>query len=102
MRIMIIEFNFLPIILFSLSFLGIIINRTNIILILICIEMMLLSICLSFMIITLSVNNSLGLVIFIFVITVAAVESAIGLSIMISFYKVKGSISIRLLNVLKG
>ena len=102
MRIMIIEFNFLPIILFSLSFLGIIINRTNIILILICIEMMLLSICLNFMIITLSVNNSLGLVIFIFVITVAAVESAIGLSIMISFYKVKGSISIRLLNVLKG
>lgn len=54
------------------------------------------------MIITLEINNSIGLVIFIFVITVAAVESAIGLSIMISFYKVKGSISIRLLNLLKG
>lgn len=54
------------------------------------------------MIITLDIDNCIGLVIFIFIITVAAVESAIGLSIMISFYKVKGSISIRLLNLLKG
>ena len=102
MRVMLVEFNFLPILLFSLSFLGIIINRTNIILILVCIEIMLLSICLNFMIITLDIDNCIGLVIFIFIITVAAVESAIGLSIMISFYKVKGSISIRLLNLLKG
>lgn len=99
---MIVELHFLPIVIFSLSLLGIMINRTNIILLLICIEMMLLSICLNFLIITHSLDNILGLVVVIFIITVAAVESAIGLSIMISFYKVKGSISIRFLNILKG
>ena len=102
MRIMFIDFNFLPILIFSLSLLGITINRTNIILLLICIEMMLLSICLNFLIIAYFISNTIGLIIFIFIITVAAIESAIGLSIMISFYKVKGSISIRFLNVLKG
>lgn len=44
----------------------------------------------------------MGLAIAVFVITVAAVESAIGLSIIISFYKINGSINIRLLNLLKG
>lgn len=37
-----------------------------------------------------------------YIITIAAVESAIGLSIMISFYKIKGSLSLRFLNILKG
>lgn len=99
---MIFELHFLPVLIFILSLLGIMINRTNIILLLICIEMMLLSICLNFLIVSHSLNNVLGLVMVIFIITVAAVESAIGLSIMISFYKVKGSISIRFLNILKG
>ena len=63
---------------------------------------MLLSISLNFLILSLSISNFIGLVVAVFVITVAAVESAIGLSIMISFYKTKGSISIRFLNLLKG
>lgn len=96
------DFYLVPILLFGLSLLGIIINKSNIILLLICIEMMLLSISLNFLVITLNLSNAIGLVIFVFIITVAAVESAIGLSIMISFYKIKGSISIRFLNVLKG
>lgn len=91
-----------PFILFSISILGVIINRTNIILLLISIEIMLLSISLSFLIISLWLSSIIGLVVVIFVITVAAVESAIGLSIMISFYKIKGSVGIRFLNLLKG
>lgn len=91
-----------PFVLFSISILGIIINRASIILLLISIEIMLLSISLSFLIISLWFSNVIGLIAVIFVITVAAVESAIGLSIMISFYKIKGSISIRFLNLLKG
>lgn len=47
-------------------------------------------------------ESILGHIYSIYIITVAAVESAIGLSIMISFYKIKGSISIRFLNLLKG
>ena len=94
--------EFLPLILFILSIVGVIINRSNIILILICIEMMLLSISLNFIINCFFLESILGQLSSIYVITVAAVESAIGLSIMISFYKVKGSISIRFLNLLKG
>lgn len=91
-----------PYILFTISILGIIINRSNIILLLISIEIMLISVSLNFLILSLLISNFTGLIVTIFVITVAAVESAIGLSIMISFYKVKGSISIRFLNLLKG
>ena len=64
--------------------------------------MMLLSISLNFLIHSFIINSILGQMCSIYVITVAAVESAIGLSIMISFYKLKGSISIRFLNLLKG
>nr|YP_010889970.1 NADH dehydrogenase subunit 4L [Rhizophysa filiformis]WJJ69931.1 NADH dehydrogenase subunit 4L [Rhizophysa filiformis] len=92
----------LPFLIFILSIIGIIINRTNIILILICIEIMLLSITLNLMIYSITFETVMGHVYSIYIITVAAVESAIGLSIMISFYKIKGSISIRFLNLLKG
>lgn len=93
---------FLPLLLFVLSILGIILNKSNIILILICIEIMLLSLSLNFLIHSFVINNCLGQLCSIYIITVAAVESAIGLSIIISFYKLKGSISIRFLNLLKG
>lgn len=99
---MTIELQIIPILIFSLSLIGIFINRTNIILLLICIEIMLLSISLNFLIISYGIESLLGQIVSIYIITVAAVESAIGLSIMIAFYKIKGSIGIRLLNVLKG
>lgn len=100
MRIML--YIFTPLIMFVLSIIGIIINRKNILLLLICLELMLLSLSLNFLINGYINNNILGLFLSIFIITIAAVESAIGLSIMISFYKVKGSISIRFINLLKG
>lgn len=93
---------FIPLLLFILSILGIILNQSNIILILICIEIMLLSLSLNFLIHSYIVENSLGQLCSIYIITVAAVESAIGLSIMISFYKLKGSVSVRFLNLLRG
>jgi len=102
MGIMSINLYLLPLLLFVISVLGIILNQSNIILILICIEMMLLSISLNFLSHAFIVDNALGQLCSIYVITVAAVESAIGLSIMISFYKLKGSVAIRFLNLLKG
>lgn len=99
---MIIYAYYLPILLFIISIIGIVINKSNIILILICIEILLLSISLCFLSHSFVINNSFGQICSIYVITVAAVESAIGLSIIISFYKLKGSISIRFLNLLKG
>lgn len=97
-----INLYFIPLLLFIISIIGIILNQSNIILVLICIEMMLLSISLNFLSHAYIINSSLGQLCAIYVITVAAVESAIGLSIMISFYKLKGSVSIRFLNLLKG
>nr|YP_010889996.1 NADH dehydrogenase subunit 4L [Bargmannia elongata]WJJ69983.1 NADH dehydrogenase subunit 4L [Bargmannia elongata] len=93
---------FLPFIIFTISIIGIILNRSNIILILICIEIMLLSISINLILHSVLLETILGQIYSIYIITVAAVESAIGLSIMISFYKLKGSISIKFLNLLKG
>lgn len=101
MRIMI-DIQYIPIFIFFLSWIGILINRTNILLLLICIEIMLLSLSLNFLIISYFNTSIMGQIISMFIITIAAVESAIGLSIMISFYKIKGSISLRFLNMLKG
>ena len=101
-RVMEMQFCTLPLLLFVLSLLGISINRSNIILILVCFEMMLLSIILSFLFATYFLDNNLGQIASIFIMTMAAVESAIGLSIMIVFSKLKGSVAIRFLNVLKG
>nr|ALO20658.1 NADH dehydrogenase subunit 4L [Cladonema pacificum] len=91
-----------PYIVFLLSLLGIILNRTNIILLLICIEILLLSMTLNFLLSSLSNQTLFPQIGAIYIITVAAIESAIGLSIMITFYKIKGSISLRFLNILKG
>ena len=102
MRVMYFNLTFLPLIMFCFSILGIVLNRSNIILLLICIEIMLLSMTLNFLIYALIINCISSQIGSIFIITVAAVESAIGLSIMISFYKVKGSIGIKFLNLLKG
>jgi len=70
--------------------------------ILVCFEMMLLSIIISFLFGGFLLNNDLGQLGSIFIMTMAAIESAIGLSIMIVFSKIKGSVAIRFLNVLKG
>jgi len=102
MRIMSLNLEFLPLLIFFLSIIGLLLNRSNILLILINIEIMLLSLSLNFLISCYYSNILSGQIISIFVITVAAVESAIGLSIMISFYKLRGSVSIKLLNLLKG
>lgn len=70
--------------------------------ILLCFEMMLLSIIVSLLYGSFFYNNSLGQIGSIFIMTMAAIESAIGLSIMIVFSKIKGSITIRFLSLLKG
>nr|AHV78094.1 NADH dehydrogenase subunit 4L [Alatina alata] len=88
--------------LFLIALLGIIINRTNLILMIMCLELLLLAVSLLFVIIS-SLNGLLdGQVAVIFILTVAACESALGLTIMVSYYRITGHISIRLLNLLKG
>jgi NADH:ubiquinone oxidoreductase subunit K len=90
------------ILVFGVSVLGIIINRSNTLLILVCIELMLLSIIITVVISTIKTSSILGQTFALYIATVAAVESAIGLSILIGFYKIRGSISLRVINMLKG
>ena len=102
MRIVEISYYILPLCMFTISILGLSINRSNILMILLCFEMMLLSIILSLILTSYYLENNIGQLGAIFIMTLAAVESAIGLSIMVVFSKLKGSVSIRFLNLLKG
>lgn len=92
----------MAIIIFCISLLGVIINRSNTLLVLVCFELMLLSIILIISVYTIKPNLILGQIIALYIATIAAVESAIGLSILICFYKLRGSISLRMINMLKG
>ena len=99
---MITKYITLGFILFLLGVLGIIVNRKNIIILLMSIELMLLSI--NFLLLTVSslIDNLDGQIFALYILVVAAAESAIGLSILIAFYRVRGTISVKFINLLKG
>jgi len=90
------------IILFFGGMSGIFITRKNIILIMISIEIILLAINLNFIIFSIYLDDILGQVFALLILTVAAAESAIGLAILVIFYRLKGTISINFINLLKG
>lgn len=89
-------------IVFILSILGVLINQSNILLVLILIEIIFLSLNVLILLSSYILDCFVGQIFSLFIITLIAVESAIGLSIIIAFYKIKGSINIKLLNLLKG
>jgi NADH-quinone oxidoreductase subunit K len=86
--------------LFCLGLFGIILNRQNIIIILMSIELLLLSINLNFLYFSVFLDDIIGQIFSLFILTVAAAESAIGLAIMIIFFKLYGDISIYKINLL--
>ena len=84
----------LSLILFLIGILGFVLNRKNIILMLISIEIMLLSITFLILISSLSFDDILGQTYAVYVIAVAGAESAIGLGILVAYYRLRGSIEI--------
>lgn len=92
----------LALVLFVLGIFGIIVNRKNIIILLMSIELMLLSI--NFLLITTAsiFDNLQGQVFALYILVVAAAESAIGLSILVAYYRVRGSIAVKFINLLRG
>nr|WOE91040.1 NADH dehydrogenase subunit 4L [Phyllorhiza punctata] len=88
--------------LFLLGVLGVSINRSNLIILLMSIELMLLSTSLMFVVASVFYNQILGQLFTLFIFTVAAAESAIGLAIIVSYFRLRGKVSIKLLNILKG
>jgi NADH-ubiquinone oxidoreductase chain 4L len=84
----------LTIILFLIGILGFILNRKNILLMLISIEIMLLSITFFILISSLNIDDIVGQTYAIYIIVIAGAESAIGLGILVAFYRLRGSITI--------
>jgi NADH-quinone oxidoreductase subunit K len=89
-------------ILFTFGIAGIILNRKNIIVILMSVELILLSVNLNFVAFSSELGDLTGQVFALFVLTVAAAEAAIGLAILVTFYRNRGSIAVDDINSLKG
>lgn len=96
------EYLTIGIILFILGVLGIVLNRSNLIIMLMSIELMLLAISFLFLSNSVVIDNIIGQLFTIMILTVAAAEAAIGLAILVAYYRVRGTISIRSLNLLRG
>jgi NADH-ubiquinone oxidoreductase chain 4L len=84
----------LPIILFIIGLLGFVLNRKNIILMIISIEIMLLSITLLILVSSFTFDDIIGQIYATYIISIAGSESAIGLAILVAFYRLRGSIAI--------
>lgn len=89
-------------ILFALSVAGIFLNRKNVILLLMCIELMLLAVNFNFVAFSRFLGDLDGQVFVFFVLTVAAAESAIGLAILVVLFRERRSINVEDLNTMKG
>jgi NADH-quinone oxidoreductase subunit K len=89
-------------ILFSIGMLGIFLNRKNILIILMSIEIILLSVNLNFVAFSQHLNDLMGQVFALFVLTVAAAEAAIGLAILVAFFRNRGSIAVEDVSAMKG
>ena len=89
-------------ILFTLGIFGIFINRKNVIVILMSIEMILLAVNINLVAFSVYLHDVVGQIFAMFVLTVAAAEAAIGLAILVVFYRNRGSIAVEDINLMKG
>ena len=96
------HFLILGAILFAISVVGIFLNRKNLIIILMSIELMLLAVNMNFIAFSAHLGDLAGQVFTMFVLTVAAAEAAIGLAILVVFFRNRGTIAVEDVNVMKG
>ena len=89
-------------ILFTIGVLGIFVNRKNVIVILMSIELILLSVNINLVSFSVFLNDIVGQVYALIVLTVAAAEAAIGLAILVAYFRNRGSIAVEDINLMKG
>ena len=89
-------------IIFTIGIIGIFLNRKNVIIILMSIELMLLAVNINLVSFSIYLQDLTGQVFTMFILTVAAAEAAVGLAIIVIYYKNKGSIQGEQINTLKG
>jgi NADH-quinone oxidoreductase subunit K len=96
------EYLTLAAVLFMLSIVGIFINRRNVILLLMCVELMLLAVNFNFIIMSRFLDDIAGQVFVFFILTVAAAEAAIGLAILVVLFRSRRSIQVEDMDAMKG
>ena len=89
-------------IIFTIGIAGIFLNRKNLIVILMCIELLLLAVNINMVSFSIFLNDLNGQIFTLFILTVAAAEAAIGLAIIVVYYRNTGSIRVEDINTLKG
>ncbi len=89
-------------ILFTLGTLGIFLNRKNVIVILMSVELILLAVNINLVAFSAFMNDIVGQIFALLVLTVAAAEAAIGLAILVVFFRNRGSIAVEDINAMKG
>ena len=87
---------------FTIGIIGIFLNRKNLIVILMCIELLLLAVNINLVSFSIFLNDISGQIFTLFILTVAAAEAAIGLAIIVLYYRNSGSIRVEDINTLKG
>nr|YP_665697.1 NADH dehydrogenase subunit 4L [Mesostigma viride]AAL36736.1 NADH dehydrogenase subunit 4L [Mesostigma viride]ADU04596.1 NADH dehydrogenase subunit 4L [Mesostigma viride] len=88
--------------LFLIGVWGMFLNRKNLLIMLMCIELMLLGVNLNLLFFSLALDDLMGQIFALLVLTVAAAESAIGLAILVVYYRVRGTIAVEFINLMKG
>ena len=89
-------------VLFVIGIFGLFLNRKNVIVMLMSVELMLLAVNINFVAFSAALNDLVGQVFTLFVLTVAAAEAAIGLAILVCFFRNRGTIDVEDVNVMKG
>ena len=89
-------------IIFTIGIIGIFLNRKNVIIILMSIELMLLAVNINLVSFSIYLQDLVGQVFTMFILTVAAAEAAVGLAIIVIYYKNRGSINVEQISSLKG
>ncbi len=87
---------------FTIGIAGIFLNRKNVIIILMSIELILLSVNINFIAFSAFLHDLVGQVFALFILTIAAAEAAIGLAILVVFFRNRGSIAVEDVNMMKG
>ena len=96
------HYLFLSAVIFTLGVFGIFVNRKNVIVILMSIELILLSVNINMVAFSFYLQNITGQIFTLFILTVAAAEAAIGLAILVVFFRNRGSIQVEDINSMKG
>jgi NADH-quinone oxidoreductase subunit K len=90
------------IIIFFIGMLGLVLNRKNILIILMSVELMLLSVTMNFIVFSVHLDDLLGQIFALFILTIAAAESAIGLAILVIYYRIRGTIAVERVQTMRG